>query len=232
MKVTLPKNGWKATQQLLEIRTSILKKDLPNVIKDEQRSGDFPGEYDLIVTQKGKQAKRQLKTLSPYYFTIGTQSRPTLFEFVAGDDWGPVVDAIRFATSLFLRRAPMVSGDYASSLDIQGKGSRLRGTGLDQAVETYDSVDRIYVGPTVAYSAVIEAGHYTNYYQSALRGGIMAYIAKEVRKRYGANVSCRLVYRAIGGSRFPSPVLEFGVAGQFASVDKKPGSNKRKSSRR
>jgi hypothetical protein len=228
VKVELPKDGFDAVEQYKQIKTSILKSDLPRILRDEQKQHDFPKDYDLIMTAKGRQSKRKLYTLNPNFFNIGNVRSPTTFEFVAGDDWEIVVEAIRFAVQTFIRRAPARTGRYINSLDIQGKGSQLRGSGLNTAVQKYDRTDRIYVGPTVDYASTIEAGHFTGYYQNALRGGIIAYVVKQVRLKYGANISCRMIYMNLEGGRLMQPVLEFGVAGAFASNDARPGQNQRR----
>ena len=232
MKLELPRDGLDATEQYKQIKNDILKLDLPHILADEQNNHNFPEDYDLIMTSKGKQTRRKLLRLDPNFFNIGNATRPTTFEFVAGDNWDIVMDAIRYAVQTFIRRAPALSGHYINSLDIQSNGTQVRGSGLNALATKLNRDDRIYVGPTAVYAAVLEAGHYTGYYANALRGGIIAYVSKQVRLKFGASVSCRLIYMTPMGARTMVPVLEFGVAGAFASNDTVPGKAARKRSSR
>ena len=231
MRLDLPKDMFDPVAELAAIKREIIKVDLPRILKAEQDKG-FPEDYTLLMTQRGRQTKRQLYTLSPEFFNIGNVRSPTTFEFVADGSWEQVVEAIKFAVATFIRRAPHRTGNYMNSLEIEAKGVRLRPGTLGNFVKTLDVKSSIYLGPTVDYAAALEAGHYTRYYQNPLRGGILFYVAQEVNRKYGASVACRMVYMNMKGSEYTQPVLEFGVAGAFASNSTRPGTNIRRRARR
>lgn len=231
MSVTLPKGLFDPVDQLAAIKREIIKQDLPRILASEQKKG-FPEDYNLIMTQRGRRTKRKLYTLSPQFFNIGNVRSPTTFEFIGDGSWELAVEAIKYAVSLFIRRAPARTGKYLNSLEIEAGGYRLRPGGLKRMATTLDAKDRIYVGPTVEYASTLEAGNYTGYYQNALRGGIMFYIAKAVNDKYGAAVSCRMIYMNLEGGKYAQPVLEFGIGGAFASNSTRPGTNIRRRARR
>jgi hypothetical protein len=231
VSVKIPKGGFEPAEELLAIKTAILKKDLPRILKTEQKKG-FPEEYDLLMTQRGRQTKRQLRTLNPAFFNIGNVKSPTTFEFVADGNWETVVEAIKFAVSAFVRRAPTLTGRYINSLEIETGGRQLRAGGLSRVTQTLNAKSTILLGPTAEYSSTIEAGHYTGYYANALRGGILYFVWREVVRKFGATVSCRMIYVNLAGSRLAQPVLEFGIAGAFASNATTPGTNIRRRARK
>ena len=230
MKAALPKGGFGPVQELFEIKTAILKRDLPRILKEEQEKG-FPEDYALLMRQRGRQTKRKIYTLNPAFFNIGNVRSPTTFEFVADGTWEIVVEAIQFAVSVFIRRAPAPTGAYVNSLEIETGGRKLRPGGLSRVATTLTSESTVLLGPTVDYSSTIEAGHYTGYYQNALRDGILYFVWREVVKKFGAAVSCRMIYSNLADGKLAQPVLEFGIAGAFASNATKPGQNIRRRAR-
>ena len=214
-------------KQLLQVKTSIVRGDLPQILGREQRKG-FPKKYQLLVRQRGRETRRQLKTLSPYYFKIGTMGRPTEFNFVAGEGFDTMLEAVAFASALFTRRAPYVSGEYLRSARVTLNGAETRVSAINK--EKLTEASRVFFGPTVPYAAVIESGHYTKYYQPSLRGGIMRYIINAVRDKFGASVSVRLVY--VFNGVYSIPQIEFGPAGAFAFKLARTGARARAARRR
>jgi len=231
MRLELPRDGLNAEAQYNEIKAAILRQDLPNILGQEQKRG-FPKEYTLLMKQRGSEARRKLSTLSPAFFKIGTELSPTTFTFVSGANWAQVAEAAEYAIGVFKRHAPFRTGRYINSLLVQGQGRGISQRGIKKATEKFTEKDRLYIGPTVIYSASLEAGHFTGYYKNAKRGGILYYVAKEVNAKYGAKVACRMVYTVLGGGKMAMPVLEFGVAGAFASNSTRPGKNRRRRARK
>ena len=212
--------------QLRQVKASIIRGDLPNILSREQRKG-FPKKYTLLLRQRGRETKRKLGTLHPDFFNIGTIARPTEINFVAGEGFASVVEAVEFASLLFIRRAPVRSGDYVGSAKVWVNGverrpSRIRPDQLKEGTS-------ILFGPTTTYASTIEAGHYTGYYDNALRGGIVRYVTEAVRDKYGASVAVRMVYRPYGKTMIP--LIEFGPAGAFPYSLGDTGSRSRRRAR-
>jgi hypothetical protein len=227
MRLELPRDGLNAEAQYNEIKAAILRQDLPNILGQEQKRG-FPKEYTLLMKQRGSEARRKLSTLSPAFFKIGTELSPTTFTFVSGANWAQVAEAAEYAIGVFKRHAPFRTGRYINSLSVQGQGRGISQRGIKKATEKFTEKDRLYIGPTVIYSASLEAGHFTGYYKNAKRGGILYHVAKEVNVKYGVTVACRMIYTILVGGKMAMPVLEFGVAGAFASNSTRPGKNRRR----
>ena len=230
MRLELPKDGLNAEAQYNEIKAAILRRDLPGILKQEQKQG-FSEDYTLLMKSRGREARRKLETLSPAFFKIGTERSPTTFTFVSGVNWAQIAEAAQFAISIFRRHAPFRTGKYINSLSVQGRGRRISQRGIKKATEKFTEKDRLYIGPTAIYSATIEAGHFTGYYQNPKRSGIVYHVAKEVNAKYGASVACRMVYTVLEGGKMNMPVLEFGPAGSFASNSTRPGQNIRRRKR-
>ena len=209
--------------QLRQVKASIVRGDLPQILKREQAKG-FPKKYTLLLRQKGRETRRQLSTLSPDFFNIGTRRRPTEVNFVAGDGWDSVVEAVEFASRLFVRRAPVDTGAYSRSATVTVDGVPMRTTRIRP--ERLKDSSRILFGPDIAYASTIEAGHFRRYYENPLRGGIVRYVAEAVRDKYGASVAVRLVYRTNG--KYMVPKLEFGPAGAFPYSLGKTGARSRR----
>ena len=209
--------------QLRQVKASILRRDLPQILRKEQTKG-FPKKYTLLLKQGARETKRQLSTLSPDFFTIGTLTRPTEINFVAGEGWQSVVEAVEFASRLFVRRAPVETSKYLNSAKVDVDGVSMRTTAI-RADRLKDS-SRILFGPDTDYASTIEAGHYKGYYDQPLRGGILRYIAEAVRDKYGASVAVRLVYRTNG--RYMVPKLEFAPGGAFAYSLGRVGAGRRR----
>ncbi len=234
MRLELPRDGLNAEAQYNEIKAAILRQDLPNILGQEQKRG-FPKEYTLLMKQRGSEARRKLSTLSPAFFKIGTELSPTTFTFVSGANWAQVAEAAEYAIGVFKRHAPFRTGRYINSLLVQGQGRGISQRGIKTATQKFTEKDRLYIRPAVIYSASLEAGHFTGYYKNAKRGGILYYVAKEVNAKYGAKVACRMVYTVMEGDKGEiraAPVLEFGVAGAFASNSTRPGKNRRRRARK
>ena len=213
--------------QLRQVKASILRGDLPNILSREQRKG-FPKKYTLLLRQRGRETKRKLGTLHPDFFKIGTIARPTEINFVAGEGMQDVVKAVEFAARLFVRRAPVETGDYVGSAKVLVNGVPMRTTGIRP--DKLADGTTIFFGPDVPYASTIEAGHYTGYYNQPLRGGIMRYVAEAVRDKFGASVAVRLVYRTNG--KYMVPQIEFGPAGAFTFSLGKTGARSRAARRR
>ena len=231
MRLELPRDGLNAEAQYNEIKAAILRQDLPNILGQEQKRG-FPKEYTLLMKQRGSEARRKLSTLSPAFFKIGTELSPTTFTFVSGANWAQVAEAAEYAIGVFKRHAPFRTARYINSLSVQGQGRSISQRGIKTATQKFTEKDRLYIRPAVIYSASLEAGHFTGYYKNAKRGGILYHVAKEVNAKYGAKVACRMVYTVLGGGKMAMPVLEFGVAGAFASNSTRPGKNRRRRARK
>jgi hypothetical protein len=186
-------------------------------LRTEQRRG-FPDDYTLFLKQGGKESRRKLGTLSPYYFKIGTASRPTVARFVAGNDWQGVVDDLRRAFRIFLQRAPQRSGKYRRSLKFFLNGTQTTQGKLGRMAKNNEFKDGDIIGmaPDVEYASALEAGFYTKYYKTRrLTGGILAYIATYLIQR--SPNSIRLAYQYRG--KYNQPIVEFSLPGAFrASV--------------
>ena len=212
--------------QLRQVKASIIRQDLPQILKREQAKG-FPKKYDLLLRQKGRETKRQISTLSPDFFNIGTLTRPTEINFVAGEGTQTMIEAIEFASRLFIRRAPFETGRYQRSAQVWIDGiprspGRLR-------PETFKPGSVVQFGPTTEYASTIEAGHHTGYYNHSLRGGIVRYVAQTVRDKYGASISVRMTYRPYGKKMIP--IIEFGPAGAFTFSLGNTGANAQRRAR-
>ena len=212
--------------QLRQVKASIIRQDLPNILRQEQRDG-FPRKYTLLLRQRGRETRRKLSTLQPRFFNIGTLARPTEINFVAGEGMQEVVEAVEFASLLFRRRAPVRSGDYVSSARMWVNGVERRPSRVNP--ETLREGTRILFGPTTLYASTIEAGHHTGFYRNALRGGIVRYVTEAVRNRYGASVAVRMVYQPRNNMMIP--LIEFGPAGAFPFSLGGTGANARRRAR-
>ena len=214
-------------KQLRQVKASIIRGDLPNILSREQRKG-FPKKYTLLLRQRGRETRRKLGTLHPDFFNIGTITRPTEINFVAGEGMQEVVEAVEFASLLFIRRAPVRSGKYVNSARVWVNGVERRPSRIDPKKLSEGS--SILFGPTAEYASTIEAGHFTGYYQNALRGGIMRYVTDAVRSKFGASVAVRMIYRPYGNIMVP--LIEFGPAGAFTFSLGKTGARSRAARRR
>ena len=212
--------------QLRQVKASILRGDLPSIINREKKKG-FPDKYTLLLKQRGRETRRKLGTLHPDFFNIGTIARPTEINIVAGEGMQEVVEAVEFASLLFIRRAPVRSGKYVNSAKVWVNGVERRPSRIDPKKLSEGS--SILFGPTAEYASTIEAGHFTGYYQNALRGGIMRYITEAVRSKFGASVAVRMIYRPYGNMMVP--LIEFGPAGAFPYSLGNTGANARRRSR-
>jgi len=228
--ITVDVPDFSPVEQLRQVKNSIIKKDLPNIIKTEQQKNDFPDEYELLVTNKGSTRKRQLSTLSADYLKIGTTGKPLLFDVVTEGGWESVFDAVAYAGSRFIRRAPYVSGQYERSAVVEAAGFRIRPGSLNSIKDRLTPDAEIYFGPTAKYAAVIEAGHFTGYYQNASRGGIVYAVAEDVRAKFGNTVGINFEYQTLGGTVVP--IIVFGQPGKVVWRPTRPGTNIRRRKRR
>ena len=196
--------------QLRQVKSSIIRQDLPQILAREQRRG-FPKKYTLLLRQRNRETRRKIGTLHPDFFNIGTRTRPTEINFVAGEGMQSVVEAVEFASLLFRRRAPVRSGDYVNSARMWVNGVERRPSRIDP--DKLKKGASILFGPTTIYASTIEAGHYMGFYKNALRGGIVRYVTEAVRDKYGASVAVRMVYQP--RNKMMIPLIEFGPAGAF-----------------
>jgi hypothetical protein len=225
--IELPRDGLDAIEQYDSIKTLILRRDIPGWLEAEQKKG-FPKKYELLVTQRGKQSRRSLASMSPAFFNIGTDAKPTTFEFVGGATWELVADAVEWAIARFRRTAPYREGKYSRSLMLLIGSRTAAAYNLRNITKAFTEKDRLYIAPTVAYANMLEVGYFTGYYKNARKGlGIMYYLAQEVNAKYGASVACRMIYVGMAGGG-TVPALEFGVAGAFPSNSTRPARKSKK----
>ena len=217
------------------ILNGVIKADLPRILREAQAKG-FPDEYTLLVRSKGREYRRQLKTLNPKFFRVGTKRSPLEFTFIAGEtNVKDIKDAAIYALNEAIKRAPSRSGNYRERLgEYIGTLGNITKFKLSLIESVYRTGDSIFITSPTAYSSVIEHGFYKKYYETqSLPGGILLNIARKVRRRYGSKVAVRFVYisHKLRGAKTASgtiPVIQIGPKGQFAAVDTLPGAKRRR----
>lgn len=218
-----------------------------------QKQGKFPKDeedYTLFLKSFGRrEQRRQLATVRPQYFRIGTQRSPTTFHFVARTGSSLVMTAVSDAMRMAVNRAPVDRGEYRKSLTLRVKDIRDKGASVWVKVSyvqlknmeiTKNTVIQIVpeiVRQSKAYPAgfpygvAIEYGFYKRYYKTRqLRGGILHHVAVKLQKKFDRKVAIRFRYINYGG-RGTFPGIEIGAPGAFISRNTRPGAGKAKKER-
>ena len=220
MKLTAP--DFSPTEQLLEVERNILQ-DIKRARQEGVKAGmlDPKGPYELYVRQRGKLSKRKEKTLNPKFMTIGTNSKPTEYEYITGGSWETVVDAALDAYNMLIRRAPIRSGNYVGNMNLYVNGRITTRGGLRRVNDTENaSIDILNV---TEYATALEHGFYVGRYDNGrYKGsGIFLQVTREIRRKYGNSISLRFYFTRQFGGTFPA--IEIAPAGKFAGNDAKPG---------
>lgn len=216
------KGMFEASSQLNTIKERILR-DVHGSLKLARRMG-FPDTYkQLLLTNKGRTTKRQLKTIQAKYLSIGTDKKPLSFEFIYEQSWEKPIDAAADAWDRLIRRAPVKSGKYAENFRIMVGNRELTGRLTNHK---FKEGDTIVIVNMVPYAATIEAGFYKRYYETQkLSQGIMYWVTQRLRRRYGNDISVR--FRYYQGDKYQLPAIEIAPAGTFTTKDSRPGQKKR-----
>lgn len=209
--------------QVNNILTSVLRNDIPAILRAEQQQGfpTDPEDYTLILRNRGREARRQLSTIQPQYLKLGSARSPLEFTFTSkGGGFEQAVSAAIIAFEMIRRRAPVDEGHYLESLGffVAGGGREIALARRSLLTFDFKDEDSIYIGSTVPYSTTIEKGFYKGYYEDQTRkGGILYWVTRQIRKQYGDRVAIRFKYTKSFGVIMP--VIEFGRKGDFLSKD-------------
>lgn len=202
-------------EDLLEIKTAIVKRDIPSILAAEQAAGfpEDPEDYQVFLKSRGKTTRRQLSTLRPDYLRI-----PFTVQIVPFGDMSIVVDAVLFAYGQARARAPVKSGSYKGNIAIGSDN----GTSINADPESMDRRTVFYISAGEIYSAIIEWGFYSGYYKTGSRpDGIMYNAAKLTQKKFGNEISVQ--YKYPGGE----PTIFIAAAGVLPEAFRRPGSDSR-----
>lgn len=224
--------------QIDSVLNNVLKVDVPNALKRAQAQGfpTDPNQYTLILRNRGKETRRQLKTIQAKFLRVGTQRSPLSFTFSDSSqvDIDLLAKAARIAWERAVNRAPIRSGTYRNALDIYLGDLQSRRLLTRRLSDDYRSGESVFIMSPVAYASVIEHGFYKKFYETQrLTGGILLNVTRAIRRIYGGQLAIRLIYvsgdRAGKGNGYGTfPAIEIGPKGSFAAVDTLPGTNKRR----
>ena len=219
-------------KELDEIKANILYTDVRQILRSEQSKGDFPkskDDYDVFVTQKGRQSKRNLNTLNPKFFTIGTPAKPTIITFVTGGDWDEVAEAYDEAMALLRMYVPRRTGKLLNSIFSEFAGTNIAtGNAIPQLAEQIKGQEypSVIIALTTPYASTVEAGYTTGYYRKG-RTGVVLRVATELHSMYANTISVRYLY-VTGPGGVTVPAIEISKRGAFPWSAKKAGSRQRK----
>lgn len=210
-------------RQMLDIMDQIVHRDIPAILRDEQNNG-FPtneNDYDLILRNRGREAKRKLSTINARYLKVGSIRSPLEFKFISkGGGMQDAIAAAITAMEVARRRAPYDSGRYIESLGwfIYSGSAHIAVTSKTMQTFDYNDSDTIYITAPLPYSTTIERGFHSGYYADQTRkGGILIWVARKIRREYGSRVAIRFRYTKLLGDIVPA--IEIGRLGQFPSND-------------
>lgn len=220
-------------KQVNDILWNVLSKDIPAILRQEK----FPlkeDEYTLILRNRGKEAIRKLSTIRTSYLRLGSERSPLQFTFVEkSGNYEPVVAAAIIAYEDLIRRAPYDSGKFIENIGyfVSSGSSDIAITRSRMKVFEYKEGDTILITSPIEYARTIERGFYSKYYhrdmpQLQLPGGIFAWAAKRLRKRYGDKAAIRFRYTKLFGLIVPA--IEIGPLGLFAAKDYRVVGNARR----
>lgn len=233
----------KATHRVSGDDPFMLSKGLVNAKRDAladakgyltaaQSRGEFPkdpDDYVLFLRNRGRWSRRKWNTIRPEYLRI-----PFILQWVAGtEDTSQVKLAALFAYEQLLKRAPVRTGAYKSSIAIWVNSTKMS-VGSFQAYELLNT-DRVFVAPDIKYGAIIELGFYKKRYKTqSIPGGIVRPVARMTRNRFKNEVVARFAYINPGTyeQRYGTlPAVEIGIIGSFSPNDSRPGRPLRKRKR-
>ena len=231
MTITVTTPDYSPDAQLLWVNQQILG-DIKKARQEAVQAEMLPkkGPFDLYVRQGNKLTKRKEHTLDPRFMRIGTNTKPTEYEYITEASWQTVIDAVHDAWALVRRRSPVDTGNYLSMTSLY-LGSRRSSIGtFDKHESPADTIVSI-VNPT-PYATAVEQGFVVGrYHNGQYRGeGIYLWVAREIRRKYGNSVSIRFSFTQVNGRSVPA--IEIAASGVFAGNDVKPGKRTRTRRRR
>ena len=223
MTITVTTPDYSPDAQLLWVNQQILgdiKKARQEAVKAEMLPKKGP--FDLYVRQGNKLTKRKEHTLDPRFMKIGTNTKPTEYEYITEASWQTVVDAVHDAWALVRRRSPFETGNYLSMTSLYVNDRR-------STIGTFDKTNRdpadavVSIANITPYATALENGFYAgSYHNGQYKGeGIYLWVARELRRKYGNSISLRFTFTTVNGRAVPA--VEIAAAGVFAGNDTKPG---------
>ncbi len=152
---------------------------------------------------------------------------PASIGFVGGKK-SIIAEVAAAAAAMFARIAPVKTGFYSGSMDIQLNGRSTSLTALFAIAEGkgFSEKETVTLFPTALYASKLES----DYYKKA--GGIMLRIATAMMSGFGSEAAIRFEY--VPGRPYTYPAIRIGAAGAFASgiAGSKPGRNSRRRARK
>lgn len=222
-----------------EVIKSIVLNDIPDVLEKERRKGfnTDPDAYTLIMRNRGRETKRQLRTLpgSIPYMSISRPRQPLSFTFVqkGAQNWQEVLRALEDGMYMVESRYSRIrdSGFYGQNLMFFAReGSvyvltrRLSQADIDELQEG----DVIGIVPMVSYASWVEAYHgaskrrwnekgkrrYGTSQTFKIGGGIVRPIAMALARKY-PNIAVRFQYSSHREHMQLRAASEFGGSGIY-----------------
>lgn len=155
---------------------------------------------------------------------------PSTIAFIDKSKGALLAEVAAAAVSRWARLAPVRTGVYSGSLEIElnGKPTSLTTLFKYSVVNPFSDNEEVWIFPTAFYAAALEY----NYYRRD-KSGIVLRVVNELIAAFGSRASIQFAYIQ-GRSRYALPAIRIGAPGAFASGVKKslPGRNARRRARK
>lgn len=223
---------------------NIVLIDLPDVLNKEEKKGfdPDPEKYTLILRNRGRESKRQLKTLpsSIPYIKLGVARQPVSFTFTqkGAQNWREVLLALDDAMYMLMKRYGRImdTGNYGrNTMFFAREGSIYTFTPqrINQRTMELKEGDAVGIMPLVPYAAWVEAYHGASNRRwhdkkgrrknmerpKRIGGGIVRPIAMAIARKY-PNIAVRYEYEteSYGPRWYNTPMILLAPKGTFTNA--------------